>query len=91
LFTSGAARPPASPFPFRLLDRRTYIPVIIADDDAIFHSSIRVSDPVRSLGDLMTITLTLFALHSIHCNLYIIDDVGLFVEKSVLKNFGILQ
>ena len=38
-----------------------------------------------------SITLTLFAFHSIHCNLYIIDDVGLFVKSSVLKNFSILQ
>jgi len=33
----------------------------------------------------------LFAFHSIHSNLYIIDDVGLFVKSSVLKNFSILQ
>jgi len=38
-----------------------------------------------------SITLTLFAFHSIHCNLYIIDDVGLFVKSSVLKNLSILQ
>ena len=38
-----------------------------------------------------SITLTLFAFRSIHCNLYIIDDVGLFVKSSVLKNFSILQ
>ena len=38
-----------------------------------------------------SITLTLFAFHSIHSNLYIIDDVGLFVKSSVLKNFSILQ
>jgi len=38
-----------------------------------------------------SITLTLFAFHSIHCNLYIIDDVGLFVKSSVLKNFSILK
>ena len=38
-----------------------------------------------------SITLTLFAFHSIHCNLYIVDDVGLFVKSSVLKNFSILQ
>ena len=36
-----------------------------------------------------SITLTLFAFHSIHCNLFIIDDVGLFVKSSVLKNFSI--
>ena len=35
--------------------------------------------------------LTLFAFHSIHSNLHIIDDVGLFVKSSVLKNFSILQ
>ena len=38
-----------------------------------------------------SITLTLFAFHSINCNLYIIDDVGLFVKSSVLKNYSILQ
>jgi len=35
-----------------------------------------------------SITLTLLAFH---CNLYIIDDVGLFVKSSVSKNLSILQ